>query len=50
MVCRDNPEFYMADRQAFRKGMAHDEAVATQRSGKIGSPPKVRNADFESTR
>ncbi|KAM0912604.1 hypothetical protein ACQ4PT_012696 [Festuca glaucescens] len=32
------------DRQAFRKGMAHDEAVATQRSGKIGSPPKDQPA------
>uniref|UniRef100_A0A452ZYS8 BZIP domain-containing protein n=1 Tax=Aegilops tauschii subsp. strangulata TaxID=200361 RepID=A0A452ZYS8_AEGTS len=31
-------------RQAFSKGMAHDEAVAAQKTGKSGSPPKDQPA------
>ena len=37
----------MTERQAFTKGMAHDEAVAAQKTGKSGSPPKVRNTDLQ---
>ncbi|KAF6992126.1 hypothetical protein CFC21_009146 [Triticum aestivum] len=44
MACRYSLEFYMADRQAFSKGMAHDEAVAAQKTGKSGSPPKDQPA------
>lgn len=46
-VCWYSIEFYIADRQVFSKGMAHDEAVAAQKTGKSGSPPKVRIADLQ---
>jgi hypothetical protein len=47
MVCRDNLEFSMPDRLTGSEGMGNDEAVATQRTVKIGSPPKVRIADLQ---
>jgi hypothetical protein len=37
----DNLSFYMTGKYIFAKGMAHDEAVATQKIGKAVSPPKV---------
>jgi hypothetical protein len=37
----DNLRFYMTGKHIFVKGMAHDEAVATQKTGKAASPPKV---------
>jgi hypothetical protein len=37
----DNLNFYMAGAYIHVKDMAHDEAVATQKTGKAVSPPKV---------